>query len=73
MREASDYLGNVSESTLRRLAREGHLPVRRIGRKLVISHRRLDEWADGTGDVRSTQYPGVALQSQTNLPTEVGQ
>jgi excisionase family DNA binding protein len=62
MAEASEHLGGVpSPETLYRLAREGHLPVRRIGRKIVISDRRLDEWADGIGDVRDVTFPGVAL------------
>ena len=52
MAEASEHLGHVSEATLYRLAHEGHLPVRRIGRKVVISELRLDEWANGVGDVR---------------------
>ena len=52
MAEASERLGHVSEATLYRLSREGHLPVRRIGRKILISELRLDEWADGIGDVR---------------------
>jgi excisionase family DNA binding protein len=63
MAQASERLGGVpSEATLYRLARDGHLPVRRIGRKLVISERRLDEWCDETGDVRGVVYPGVALE-----------
>jgi len=53
--------GRPSEATLRRLAKDGHLPVRRIGRRLVISERLLDEWIDSTGDVRDTVYPGVAI------------
>jgi excisionase family DNA binding protein len=62
MGEAADHLTNISEETLRRLARAGHLPARRIGRRLVISERLLDEWADSTGDVRDRVYPGVALK-----------
>jgi excisionase family DNA binding protein len=62
MAEAAEHLGNVSAETLYRLAREGHLPVRRIGRRLVISETRLDEWADDTGDVRAVMFPGVALK-----------
>jgi hypothetical protein len=46
---------------LYRLAREGHLPVRRIGRRLVISERLLDQWIDSVGDVRATEYPGASL------------
>ena len=61
MLEASDHCGGrPSESTLRRLAKAGHLPVRRIGRRVVISERLLDEWIDSTGDVRATTYPGTA-------------
>ncbi len=68
MREASEHCGGTpSEATLYRLAREGHLPVRRIGRRLVISDRLLDEWIDGTGDVRGTVYPGVALTSPAGV------
>lgn len=52
MEEAATRLGHISADTLYRLAREGHLPVRRVGRKIVISEKRLDEWADGDGDVR---------------------
>ena len=37
MAEASKHCGGVpSAETLYRLARDGHLPVRRIGRRLVI-------------------------------------
>jgi excisionase family DNA binding protein len=61
MQEAADYLGNISAETLFRLAREGHLPVKRIGRRTVISERRLDEWANQPGDARATDYPGVAI------------
>jgi hypothetical protein len=43
------------------LARDGHLPVRRIGRRLVISERLLDLWIDSVGDVRATEYPGASL------------
>jgi hypothetical protein len=44
MRQASEHLGGVpSAETLYRLAREGHLPVKRIGRRTVISDVRLDE------------------------------
>jgi len=63
IRQASEHLGGVpSAETLYRLARTGHLPVRRIGRRLVISERRLDEWADVIGDVRTVTYAGVALE-----------
>ena len=62
MREASAHCGNVpSPETLYRLAREGHLPVRRIGRRLVISERLLDQWIDSIGDVRATEYAGAAF------------
>jgi excisionase family DNA binding protein len=54
MPQASDHLGGVpSAETLYRLAREGHLPVKVIGRRILISERRLDEWADTPGDARS--------------------
>jgi hypothetical protein len=49
---------------LYRLAREGHLPVRRIGRRLVISERLLDQWIDSVGDVRATEYPGAEFKEQ---------
>ena len=62
MSEASVHCGGVpSPETLYRLAREGHLPVRRIGRRLVISERLLDQWIDSVGDVRATEYPGASL------------
>jgi excisionase family DNA binding protein len=62
MPEASAHCGGVpSPETLYRLAREGHLPVRRIGRRLVISERLLDQWIDSVGDVRATEYPGASL------------
>ena len=57
MPEASAHCGGVpSAETLYRLARAGHLPVRRIGRRLVISERLLDEWIDSIGDVRAVSY-----------------
>lgn len=63
MAEASKHCGGVpSAETLYRLARDGHLPVRRIGRRLVISDRLLDEWIDSTGDVREVGYPGTELR-----------
>jgi excisionase family DNA binding protein len=63
MAGASERLGGMpSPETLYRLAREGHLPVRRIGRRIVISERLLDEWADTPGDVRDTTYLGVSLK-----------
>lgn len=52
MEEAAERLGHITARTLYRLAAEGNLPVRRIGRKILISEKRLDEWADGEGDVR---------------------
>ncbi len=62
MNEASEHCGGrPSAATLYRLAKDGHLPVRRIGRRLVISDRLLDEWIDGTGDVRDTVFEGVAI------------
>lgn len=62
MSEASRHCGGVpSVETLYRLARDGHLPVRRIGRRLVISDRLLNEWIDSTGDVREIGYPGTGL------------
>jgi len=62
MPEASLHCGGVpSPETLYRLARDGHLPVRRIGRRLVISERLLDLWIDSVGDVRATEYPGASL------------
>jgi hypothetical protein len=63
MAEASKHCGGVpSAETLYRLARDGHLPVRRIGRRLVISDRLLDEWIDSTRDVREVGYPGTELR-----------
>jgi predicted DNA-binding transcriptional regulator AlpA len=69
MPEASAHCGGVpSPETMYRLAREGHLPVRRIGRRLVISERLLDQWIDSTGDVRDAEYPDARprLKSVTN-------
>src|ERR1022692_4496739 len=43
MHQASEQLGGVpSAATLYRLAADGHLPAKRIGRKLVISQAQLD-------------------------------
>ena len=57
MRQASEVLGGTpSAETLYRLAREGHLPVKRIGRRIVISEMRLDEWANEIGDARDRLY-----------------
>ncbi len=65
MPEASIHCGGVpSPETLYRLAREGHLPVRRIGRRLVISERLLDQWIDSIGDVRATEFPGASLMDR---------
>ena len=65
MPEASVHCGGVpSLETLYRLAREGHLPIRRIGRRLVISERLLDQWIDSVGDVRATEYPGASLKER---------
>jgi uncharacterized protein YodC (DUF2158 family) len=44
------------------LAREGHLPVKRIGRRLVISDVQLDAWAVEPGDARCRTYNGTALE-----------
>jgi excisionase family DNA binding protein len=57
MKQAAERLGTLSPETLYRLSREGHLPTRVIGRRVVISSRRLEEWADAIGDVRDTTYP----------------
>jgi len=66
MRQASEHLGGVpSAETLYRLAREGHLPVKRIGRRLVISEVRLAEWANEPGDARSRTYPDTAHERRT--------
>ena len=66
MGEASVHCGGVpSPETLYRLAREGHLPVRRIGRRLVISERLLDQWIDSVGDVRATEYPEAAFKERS--------
>jgi hypothetical protein len=35
------------------------LPVKRIGRKIVISEMRLDEWANEPGDARGHRYAGT--------------
>lgn len=47
---------------MHRLARKGHLPVRRIGRRVVISESRLAEWMNGIGDVHAQYYEGASLQ-----------
>ena len=65
MPEASAHCGGVpSSETLYRLARDGHLPVRRIGRRLVISERLLDQWIDSIGDVRATEYRGASFEAR---------
>ena len=62
MRQASEHLGGTpSAELLYRLAREGHLPVKRIGRKIVISEMRLEEWANEPGDARGHRYAGTEL------------
>ena len=66
MPEASAHCGGVpSSETFYKLARAGRLPVRRIGRRLVISDRLLDEWIDSVGDVWSAQFPGTALKQRS--------
>jgi excisionase family DNA binding protein len=66
MRQASEQLGGVpSAATLYRLAADGHLPAKRIGRKLVISQAQLDLWANTPGDARSTVFAGTAHGGQS--------
>ena len=65
-RGVSPRRGKPSPETLYRLAREGHLPVKRIGRVLVISETRYDEWMDLEGDARAVVYDGVALNRVTS-------
>ena len=66
MREASEQLGGVpSAATLYRLAADGHLPAKRIGRKLVISQAQLDRWADLPGSARAKVYAGTARGDQS--------
>jgi len=61
MRQASEHLGGVpSAETLYRLAREGHLPVKVIGRRKVITDVQLDLWANEPGDARARTYDGTA-------------
>ena len=61
MKQASEQLGGVpSAATLYRLAADGHLPAKRIGRKLVISQAQLDLWADLPGSARAVTYAGTA-------------
>jgi Helix-turn-helix domain len=63
--QASRHLGGVpSAETLYRLAREGHLPVKIIGRRIVISQYRLDEWANAVGNARAVTYAGTARGDQ---------
>ena len=65
MRQASEHLGGVpSAETLYRLARDGHLPVKVIGRRVVISELQLDTWANEPGDARSRTYPDTANHEQ---------
>lgn len=53
MTEAAERLGHISPDTLYRLNREGKLPTRKVGRKIVISEKNLDDWAEELGDVRA--------------------
>jgi excisionase family DNA binding protein len=65
MREASEQLGGVpSAATLYRLAADGHLPAKRIGRKLVISQAQLEAWANTPGDARAVTYAGTAIAGE---------
>jgi excisionase family DNA binding protein len=43
--DACAYLG-VSKDTLDRLTRRDHLPIVRVGKRVVISKRVLDEWIE---------------------------
>jgi excisionase family DNA binding protein len=53
----------LSETTLRRLSRDGHLPVVRIGRRTLIADVRLDQWiAEANGNVRARVYDGAELE-----------
>jgi excisionase family DNA binding protein len=66
MHQASEQLGGVpSAATLYRLAADGHLPAKRIGRKLVISQAQLDEWANTPGNARAKVYAGTARGDQS--------
>jgi excisionase family DNA binding protein len=66
IKQASIRLGGVpSAESLYRLARDGHLPVKRIGRKLVISTAQLEAWANTPGDARGVSYAGTARGGQS--------
>lgn len=66
LREASEALGGrPSVTTLQRLAREGHLPVTRCGRRTLIARVQLERWVEQVGpNVRAKIYPGHELPSR---------
>lgn len=43
--EAAEYL-SLSRDTIYSLARDGAIPARKIGRRLMLPRARLDEWAN---------------------------
>lgn len=46
--EAAEAL-SVSRDTVYSLARDGAIPARKIGRRLMIPRARLEEWANAGG------------------------
>jgi excisionase family DNA binding protein len=70
--EAARIVG-LSEVTMRRLAREGRLPVLRIGRLSRISREQLERWASEPGDARERRYEGAAFAERVAPTTARGE
>lgn len=52
--EACLYLG-VGFSTMKRIISENKIPVRRIGKRIIISRDVLRQWAEGSLTTKQTE------------------
>ena len=59
-RQAADYLG-VSEDTIDRLRKAGHLPARKIGRRVLIRTADLDALITAEPQQKAPDYSLVPL------------
>ena len=50
---AAKSLGGVSPTTIRRLIASGELPIVRLGTRVLIEEKSLQEWVE-----RAKQHPG---------------
>ena len=45
LREAGEYI-NVSYTTIKKILASGELPFRRVGRRILVGKKALDEWVN---------------------------